>query len=216
MEIARTAVPASRGRSLRRALGALSLVLALSLIAAAGTAFAENIHTTSVGSYGKEVEASTGTGSSCRIAYQAAERRLYLLSDSKIYGLEITGPGTAVELPGYPITPEIGSPFCSGSDIEVDNTSGPSKGRYYTSAGGQSGNEITAFEPNGTKLTTPWPALATSLCSVAVLPNGDVWGWSQFPQPSDDRPFQLPGRTAEIARDQRRRLSADGDRPDDE
>ena len=191
--MARTAVPASCGRKLRRSLGTLSLVLALGLVASAGTASAENIHTTNVGSYGKEATATTGTGSSCRITYQAAEKRLYLLSDAKIYGLEISSPGTAVQLPGYPLSPGIGSAFCTGSDIQVDNTSGPSKGRYYTSAGGQSGNEITAFEPNGTKLTTPWPALATSLCSVAVLPNGDVWGWSQFPQPPTIARFNYLG-----------------------
>lgn len=193
VEVARTAVLAGRGRNLRRVLGALSLALALGLIGGAGAAFAENIHTANVGSYGKEAEASTGTGNSCRITYQAAEKRLYLLSDSKIYGLEITSPGTAVQLPGYPLSPEIGFPFCTGSDIQVDNTNGPSKGRYYTSAGGQSSNEITAFEPDGTKLTTPWPALATSLCSLAVLPNGDVWGWSQFPQPATIARFNYLG-----------------------
>jgi hypothetical protein len=177
--------------NLRRALGGLSLILALCLFVDAGTAAAEDVHTISSGEYGKEAVASSGTGSSCRITYQEAEKRLYLMSDGKIYGIEITSPGTAVELPGYPIEPGLGSSFyCSTTDIQVDNTNGSSKGRYYTTVGG---SEITAFNPNGTKVASPWPALSTSLCSTAVLPNGDVWGYSQFPQPPTISRFTSAG-----------------------
>lgn len=181
---------ARRSRRLRCALGSSALALVL-VFAAVGTAAAEDIHTTPTGEYGKEAVASSGTGTSCRITYQEAEKRLYLLSDGEVYGLEISSPGTAAEISGYPISSGLGNDlYCGNNDIQVDNTNGPSKGRYYTTHGG---SELTAFNPDGTRVGSPWPVISTFLCSTAVLPNGDVWGLSEAPQPPTISRFTASG-----------------------
>jgi Fibronectin type III domain len=182
-----------RGLWSRWPLGALSLLL-LGLAFGAGSAAAENIHPTALGSYGKEAVASTGTGNGCRITFHRAEKRLYLFSDQKIYGLKITAPGTAEQIAGYPVVTGISSNFCTQSDMAIDNTAGASAGRNYLIAGGQGASEINAFAPNGTKLGAPnFPAISTSMCAVETTPTGEFWVYNQFPQPPTLTKFSSTG-----------------------
>jgi hypothetical protein len=156
-------------RRLALAIAGASIAMACAVLAG-GASASEHIVVT--GEYGKEGPPSSGVGNGCRIAYQGETQRLYLLSDTKVYGLSIS-PGSATPLGGsYPLAGVNSS--CGDPDIEVDNTGGPSKGNIYAVP---SSHLIYGWDPTGTPLAPPWAVDAGGeTCGVAVTGSGEVWG----------------------------------------
>jgi hypothetical protein len=133
-------------------------------------------HLLVTGEYGKEGPKATGLGNGCRIGYDSASERLYLYSDSKIYGLQRSGPGTASPLGGgFPINLGGLSSSCGDRDLTVDNSSTGSAGRIYITP---SNALIYGYNPSGTALSSPWPVNfgGGEVCGVAVGNDGNVFG----------------------------------------
>ncbi len=152
------------------------LVLAAALAAVFATsAQAAYVHTNITGEYGKEGPKASGVGSGCRIGYQAANHRLYLYSDNKIYGLNRTAPGTVAPIPGFPVEASLGKDGCGDRDFDVDNTNGATKNNLYAAP---STEFIYGFNSAGAPLGSPWPVNAGTggeNCGVAVTSTGEVW-----------------------------------------
>ena len=127
----RRANPASSWRRVLPIPALVAVLLAVLLIGGASPASAAYLHTTVTGEYGKEGPKASGVGNGCNIAYQAAQHRLYLFADEKIYGLNRTAPGTVSPIGGtFPISAGINS-FCGDRDLVVDNSGTGSAGNIY-------------------------------------------------------------------------------------
>jgi hypothetical protein len=165
-------------RSCRKAfrLGLLSLLASALLATASTPARGAYLHTTVVGEYGKEGPKATGLGTGCRIGWHAATQRLYLYSDTKIYGLQRTGTGTVTPLAGgFPIAlPGIQS-SCGDRDLGVDNSATGSAGNIYVTPSNPP--NIYGYNSSGAALASPWPINVGTgeNCGVAVGNNGDVF-----------------------------------------
>lgn len=161
-------VVGSRRRSLAARLSVLGLILASLLVIASSASAAE--HTTVTGEYGKTGPKSSGIGNGCRIAYHASSGRIYLLSDSKIYGLERTAPGSVTPLSGgFPI-PFAFSSTCGDRDLDVDQASG----NIFAAP---SSTQIHGFGPSGGPLGAPWPVnVGGETCGLGIANTGEVWG----------------------------------------
>ena len=153
---------------------AVPAMLALaSFFAFIAPASAEYAHPMVNFEFGKEGPAASGTGSGCRLAYQQANKRLYLLADSSVYGLDVSTPGVATLLPGFPFNHGLGS-GCGDPGLAVDNSNGSNKNNIYVTPSNQS---IYGFNSSGSPLGAPWPVNAGGeTCGVAVTNNGEVWG----------------------------------------
>lgn len=134
-------------------------------------------HPVITGEYGKEGPKASGLGSGCRIGWASATQRLYLYSDTKIYGLERTSPGSVTALAGgFPIAlPGIGS-SCGDRDLGVDNSGTGSAGNIYIVP--SSPGNIYGYDPSGAALPPPWPVSGGNgeTCGVAPDNQGNVWG----------------------------------------
>ncbi len=160
----------------RTTLGRIALIVGCAVVVGAFAlsvaSAAASEHVAVTGEYGKEGVASSGIGNGCRIAYQSETQRLYLLSDSKVYGLSVS-PGSATPLGGnFPV--EAVSSSCGDPDIEVDNSGGPSAGDIYAVP---SSHLIYGWDSTGTALAPPWAVDAGGeTCGVTVTASGEVWG----------------------------------------
>ena len=167
----------ARRRKTPSRLSLLALIAAALAALAAPAAQGAYLHTTVIGEYGKEGPAATGLGNGCRIAWNAASERLYLYSDTKIYGLQRTAPGTVTPLGGsFPIgLPGIGS-SCGDRDMNVDNSGTGSEGNLYVTPSAPA--TIYGYNSSGAALAAPWPVSVGGgeNCGVATGNNGDVFG----------------------------------------
>src|SRR5262249_51930237 len=139
----------------------------------ASSAQAAYVHTNVTGEYGKEGPKATGTGTGCRLAYQSANERLYLLTENKIFGLQRSGPGSVSPIGGnFPLSVSRGE--CGDPDFEVDNSSGSSKNNLYYVA---SGSTVSGFNGSGSALGGAWPINFESgeICGLAVDNAGNVY-----------------------------------------
>ena len=149
----------------------VAALLAVLLIGGASPASAAYLHTTVTGEYGKEGPKASGVGNGCNIAYQAAQHRLYLFADEKIYGLNRTAPGTVSPVGGtFPISAGINS-FCGDRDLVVDNSGTGSAGNIYAVP---SNTNIYGWGPAGSPLSTI--GVGGETCGVAVTNTGEIWG----------------------------------------
>ncbi len=163
-----------RGRTLKCALLAALIVVALGV--AAAPASAVYVHNEVTGEYGKEGSAATGIGNGCQIAWQESGQRLYLFADNKVYALHKTAPGAAAPAGGkFPI--KTSTTFCGGGgDIAVDNSATSSAGNIYVAVGQ---TEINGYNSNGDPLAAPWPLSIEaggfgSLCGLSVTNTGNL------------------------------------------
>jgi hypothetical protein len=157
----------------------LLLAVAVALLAVSATpAFGAYLHTTVTGEYGKEGPKAGGLGSGCRIGWQASSQRLYLYSDTKIYGLQRTAPGSVTKLGGnFPVALPAGTnSTCGDRDLAVDNSGTGSAGNIYVTPSNPP--TIYGYDSTGVALASPWPINVGGgeNCGVAVGNNGDVWG----------------------------------------
>jgi hypothetical protein len=146
----------------------MAAVLCAVLVSSASAAY---VHTNVTAEYGKEGPKASGIGSGCRLGYNSSTHHLYLLSDSKIYGLSISG-STATPLGGgFPINAGINT-GCGEPDIGVDSNVG---NIFAVQSGG--GNPVYGWDSSGTKL----PGYPVTLpgggesCGVDAGPNGEAW-----------------------------------------
>jgi hypothetical protein len=156
-------------------LGALGLLIAAFVWLTTAPAWGAYAHTTVTGEYGKEGPAATGIGNGCRIGWHAATERLYLYSDTKIYGLQRTGVGTVAPLGGgFPVALPGISSTCGDRDMGVDNSATGSAGNIFLTP---SNTNIYGYSSAGAALAAPWPVnVGGETCGVAVGNNGDVFG----------------------------------------
>jgi hypothetical protein len=142
----------------------------------ASSAFATP-HPVITGEYGKEGPKASGLGDGCRIGWASATERLYLYSDTKIYGLERTSPGSVTGLAGgFPIALPGLSSTCGDRDLGVDNSETGSGGNIYV-VPSSTGN-IYGYDSSGAALPSPWPVSGGNgeTCGVATDNEGNVWG----------------------------------------
>ena len=156
-------------------LAVLSALVASFFALAVSPAAAEYAHTTTTGEYGKEGPKASGLGNGCHLAYQSATHKLYLYSDSKIYGLDRTAPGVVSPLSGnFPVNTGVSS-GCGDPHIAVDNSAGGSAGNIYIVP---SNTKIYGWGPTGAP-NAPWTSgvdAGGETCGVAVTNTGEVWG----------------------------------------
>ncbi len=167
---------APAGGSLAVRLVLLGLLIASLITLAAPPAQGAYLHTTIVGEYGKEGPKATGTGNGCRLAWHESSDRLFLYSDTKIYGLQRTAPGSVTPLGGgFPISlPGIGS-SCGDRDMAVDNSGTASNGNLYVVP--SSPSTVYGYNSTGSALASPWPVSSGGgeTCGVSVGNNGNVF-----------------------------------------
>jgi hypothetical protein len=166
--------PKSGAPGFRRFIAPLTVLV---LVAAAGLAATSAVaaeHLIISGEYGKEGPKATGLGNGCRLAYQSAENRLYLFSDGKIYGLNRTAPGSVSAL-GSPFPITAVNSGCGDPDMEVDNSSGSSKGNLFAIPSNPA--TISAWNSAGSALGSPWPLnLGTGeACGLDVDNAGNIY-----------------------------------------
>jgi hypothetical protein len=147
-------------------LGALALALCLG----AGTASAKLIWQPQY-SFGNDGTPATSFGFASGVAVQQAEQKLYVYDPNvqKIYKFNRLGAGEYTPAGGaWPITVATGF---GDPDIDVDDTSGTSKGNVYYSPDGEAirgyssaGAELPEFEPEGGEK-----------CGISVAGDGHVW-----------------------------------------
>jgi hypothetical protein len=104
------------------------------------------------------------------LAYQQANKRLYVESENKLYGFSNPSPGTFTPLGGN-------LPFAIGensffSGIAVDNTGGPTENNLYHAYS----TSTTGYDEALTALSG-WPVSDEfhEMCGVAVDNEGNVW-----------------------------------------
>ena len=161
---------APAGRLLRRlALSTVLSLLALGMLAVS-SASAQYAHTTTTGSYGKS-GTTGGITPGCHIAWHEATDRLYLLSSSSVYGLQVTMPGSAAPL-GAPFPVSSVGGFCGDDALTVDNSATASAGNVYASQS----TTIRGFSPAGAGLAG-FPITASGeTCGLGVTSTGQLWG----------------------------------------
>jgi hypothetical protein len=149
------------------------VVLAVAFLAlSASSASAAYLHTTVVGEYGKEGPKATGLGDGCNVEFHSATNRIYFFADSKIYGLQRSGPGVVAPLgAGFPINAAINS-SCGDRDLAVDNSGTASSGNIYAVP---SSTSIYGWSSAGAALFAPI-AVGGETCGVAVTSGGEIWG----------------------------------------
>ncbi len=159
------------GRTRTARVGAVLFLAAALLAIVASSASAAYVHTNVTGEYGKEGTKASGLGGGCRLGYDSTSHHLYLDSDSKIYGLSISG-GTATPLGGgFPVNAGINT-GCGEPDIGVDS----SVGNIYAVQSGQSG-QVYGWNSSGAVLSG-YPVSVPGggeICGVDAGPNGESW-----------------------------------------
>jgi hypothetical protein len=128
-------------------------------------------------SFGNDGTSATSFGSARGVALQQAEQKLYVYDAGagKIYGFHRAGPGEYTSLGGnFPITVETGG---EDADIDVDDTSGATKGNIYYTPDGFAAPFIFGFNPLGvaTPEFEPGPG---EKCGISVAGNGHIWAGS--------------------------------------
>ncbi len=156
-------------RSLR-ALALLTGTVASVLAIWAAPASAEYIHGPSSAEYGPNGTSSPGFGNLNTLAYQQAEKKLYVLADNSIYGFSNPSAGTLTPLGGsFPIGVSSSS---QDSDIAVDNSATGSAGHIIYNADGPN---IVGFSSAGGSLGFTINT-GSENCGVAVDNEGHIWG----------------------------------------
>lgn len=152
-------------RRLPLALSALLGALAL----AAAPASAAYIHGPYSAEYGPTGAASPGFSTMSSLAYQQAEKKLYVLADFGIYGFSNPSQGTLTPLGGsFPLS--VSSSY-SQSDVAVDNSAGATAGHIIYNSENQS---IVGYTSAGASLG--WTINTPSYnCGVAVDNEGHIW-----------------------------------------
>jgi hypothetical protein len=159
------------------ALPALLIAVALTLGVASASA-AEYKHAAVVAEFGSDGTPATDFGSVNNLAYQKANKRLYVLSSGKISGFSIPTPGTFTSLGGsFPLTISGGG---GDSDIAVDNSVTASANNIYMTP---DSSELRGFSSAGAVLAG-WPvSTGGETCGVSVDNEGHIWG-SRFGGPA--------------------------------
>jgi hypothetical protein len=164
----------STGRRARRRsaalLCALAGALALALAIGAGTASANLIWQPQY-SFGNDGTSATSFSYASGVALQQAEQKLYVYDPNvqKIYKFNRLGPGEYTPAGGtWPVTvdTQYGDP-----DLDVDDTSGASKGNVVFS---QDGEGIFGFSAAGAELPEFIPHSGEK-CGISVAGDGHVW-----------------------------------------
>jgi hypothetical protein len=110
------------------------------------------------------------------LAYQQASKRLYVANDSKIFGLDLSVPGTYTPLTGgFPFNNTL-FPF---GEIGVDNSFTASAGNIYSA---QDSSTVSGYNSSGTALPG-WPVnVSGSSCGVTADSEGYVWASTEGSQ----------------------------------
>jgi hypothetical protein len=153
------------------ALGVWVLLVAASLSAGVSPASAEFIHGPAGTSFGTDGTSATTFSGLNTIGYQQANKRLYALANSSIYGFSNPTPGSFAPLGGA-------FPFAVGgsstdTDMAVDNTLGASANHLFWTPDGQ---EIRGFDAAGSPLSGFPIAPGVETCGIAVDNAGNIWG----------------------------------------
>lgn len=165
--------------AVRRRLFVLSTfagALALSLCIGAGTASAAQVWQGQY-SLGNDGTSGTSFGSAGAVALQQAEQKLYVYDSSvaKIYGFHRVGPGEYTPLGGnFPLTVQTGG---GDPDMDVDDTSGSTKGNIYFTPDAFGAPAYFGFNPVGSATPEFMPGSGEK-CGVSVDGNGHIWGGS--------------------------------------
>ena len=163
----------------RLLLAGLSALLAILILAfAAAPASAALRHTSIANEFGPNGTSATEFSQTGNIAYQQANKRIYLQISgvSNIYGFSNPSPGIFTPLGGaFPLS----TGCCGGDpDFAVDNSAGATANNIYYS---NDENEMHGTDPSGTELAG-WPVNNTSeTCGVTVDNAGHIWGSNYGP-----------------------------------
>jgi DNA-binding beta-propeller fold protein YncE/phosphodiesterase/alkaline phosphatase D-like protein len=132
-------------------------------------ASAQYIHGPYSAEYGPTGAASPGFSTMSSLAYQQAEKKLYVLADFGIYGFSNPSQGTLTPLGNsFPIT--VSSSY-SSADVAVDNSAGATAGHIIYASESQT---IVGFNSAGSSLG--WTInLPSYNCGVAVDNEGHIW-----------------------------------------
>jgi hypothetical protein len=165
--------PRTGRRSARRSLHllcALGAAIVFSLCLGTGVASAKLIWQP-LYSFGNDGTSATNFSNASGVALQQAEQKLYVYDSSvaKIYKFNRLGAGeyTLVGAP-WPLTVSTGF---GDPDLDVDDTSGSTKGNVYFS---QDGDDIFGFTSAGAELPEFTPASGEK-CGITVAGNGHIW-----------------------------------------
>ena len=162
-----------------RRLPAVAVLLAIaSLTGGASSASAAYNHVPGVEFGPNGTAGSTFPCCTRSISYQQASNRLYVGIDSKIYGFDVSTPGTFTPLAGgFPINNTL-FPF---GEIGVDNSFTASAGNIYSAP---DSSTVRGYDSSGAALPSPgWPIFVSgSSCGVSADSEGYVWASTEGSQ----------------------------------
>jgi hypothetical protein len=168
----------SPSRTIGRRAALSSLLVASIFALTASPASAVYRHGFVATEFGSDGTSGTSISGINVLAYQQANKRLYVLSSGKISGFSAPSPGTFTPLGGA--FPKSVSGGGGDSDLAVDNSGTGSANNLYETP---DGSTVAGFDSLGAVLSG-WPVNGGGeICGVAVDNAGNVW-FGKYPSGS--------------------------------
>jgi hypothetical protein len=159
-----------------------------------------------VATFGSDGTSGTSFGEVRQVAFDQSNNRLYVLGSSppRIYGFDVSTPGTYTPLGGAFPLPVENSGYYLVSDLAVDNSGLGTNGNivYATPEGNKvySFNSAGALQP-GFPFELDSPGGSDFLTGAGVDSSGNIWAGNYYPQAFDTfssvgDSYPYPGRVA--------------------